>query len=117
MKKILVMVMFSGLLILLVKGYSQEEVKGMLLTKEVSLGIINPGIFVESLIISPDSNHFAYAAERGGKWFVVLDGKEGKEYDFFLRGIKLVFDSPNSLHTLAGRSNEIFLVKVEIRTP
>jgi len=60
MKKILVMVMFSGLLILLVKGYSQEEVKGKLLTKEVSLGKIHLGIFGESLVVSPDSNHFVY---------------------------------------------------------
>jgi hypothetical protein len=91
----------------------------MLLTKEVSLGKIHPGIFGKSLVVSPDSNHFAYVAERGGKWewLVVVDGKEGKEYNGFLRGSKLVFDSPNSLHTLAFRIPEIFRVKVKIKTP
>ena len=48
--------------------------------------------------------------------FVVVDGKEGKEYDGFLRGSKLVFDSPKSFHTLARRGDEIFRVEVEIET-
>ncbi|MDW8030185.1 MAG: hypothetical protein RMK94_17540, partial [Armatimonadota bacterium] len=69
---------------------------------------------IGSLIFCPDSKRFAYGAERGGKWFVVVDGVEGKGYDGFLRGSKLVFDSPNRLHSLATRGNEIFLVKVEI---
>jgi hypothetical protein len=31
---------------------------------------------------SPDSNHFAYVAEKNKKWFVVVDGKEsGNKYD------------------------------------
>jgi len=85
-----------------------------LLTREVSLGKIHPGIIVESLVVSPDSKHFAYGAERGDKVFVVVDGEEGKGYDGFLRGSKLVFDSPNSFHGLARRGIEIFRVEVEI---
>jgi len=50
------------------------------------------------------------------KWFVVVDGKEGKEYDGFLRGSELVFDSPKSFHTLAFRGIEIFRVEVQIET-
>ena len=82
------------------------------MTREVSRGKIHPGMVAESLVVSPDSKRFAYGAERGGKWFVVLDGEEGKEYDVFLRGSRLVFDSPNRLHGLARRGNEIFLVEV-----
>jgi hypothetical protein len=55
-------------------------------------------------------------ARRGKKKFVVVDGQEGKEYDDFLSGSKLVFDSPKSFHTLARRGNEIFRVEVEIET-
>jgi hypothetical protein len=57
-------------------------------------------------------------AKRGEKQFVVVDGKEGKEYDGFLLELesKLVFDSPKSFHTLAGRGIEIFRVEVQIET-
>ncbi len=39
-------------------------------------------VFRSRILYSPDSNHLAFVA-RGtdGKWFVVLDGKEGKHYD------------------------------------
>ena len=30
---------------------------------------------------SPDGAHVAYAAQRGGKWLVVADRQDGKEYD------------------------------------
>jgi hypothetical protein len=72
------------LLLLLVSGYAQREREGegiRLLTREVSLGKIHPGIIVESLVVSPDSKRVAYVANRGKKRFVVLDGEEGKEYD------------------------------------
>ncbi|MBN1918200.1 MAG: PD40 domain-containing protein [Verrucomicrobia bacterium] len=32
-------------------------------------------------VFSPDSRRMAYAAADGAKWFVVLDGQEGKHYD------------------------------------
>jgi Tol biopolymer transport system component len=35
----------------------------------------------ESLSFSADGQHVAYVARLGNKWFVVLDGKEGKGYD------------------------------------
>jgi hypothetical protein len=31
--------------------------------------------------VSPDGGHLAYAARRGKKWFAVVDGTEGPEYD------------------------------------
>jgi len=87
-----------------------------LATREVSLGKMRLGIIVESLVVSPDSKHLAYVAERGKKQFVVVDGEEGKEYDSFLRGSKFVFDSAKSFHTLARCGNEIFRGEVEIET-
>ena len=106
-----IVVMLTGMLSSV--GESAERVN--LVIKETSRGKIHPGGIAESLTISPDSKRFAYGAERGGKQFVVLDGEEGKEYDGFLRGSKLVFDSPRELHALAVRGGEIFLVTVEIQ--
>jgi Tol biopolymer transport system component len=34
-----------------------------------------------ALAFSPDSKHLAYAAKRNGKWVMVVDNKEGAEYD------------------------------------
>lgn len=46
----------------------------------------------DSLAFSPDSERIAYAARRGSKWFVVVDGREGKHYD----GIGTIVFSPDS---------------------
>ena len=57
-------------------------------------------------VFSPDSQHVAYRAMGGDRWFVVVDGFEGRglepgdplhratEYDGFLRGSKLTFRAP-----------------------
>jgi hypothetical protein len=75
------------------------------------------GILEGTLTFSPNSKHVAYVAGRGKKWFVVVDGVEGKEYyDGFLRGSKLVFDSPKSFHGLAKRGDKLLRVEVEIET-
>jgi hypothetical protein len=88
-----------------------------LVTREVSLGKISPGIILEDLAVSPDSKHVGYWAQRGNKWVVVVDGAEGKEYDGFLRNSKLVLDSPSQLHTLALRGDEFLRVEAEIVMP
>ena len=106
-----------------------------LVTEEVSLGKVAPGIAPKTRTISPDSKHMAYAAKRGGKWFVVVDGQDGKEYDEdaqdgnaydgFLQGSRLVWDSPDSLwdslwhssdsfHSVAARGNEFLRVETKI---
>jgi Tol biopolymer transport system component len=77
-----------------------------LLTREVSLGKLDPGMSVQvlgppgwlvvapsseparfhSLVVSPDSRRVLYVARRGGKELVVVDGVEGKGYDEILDG-------------------------------
>ena len=49
---------------------------------------------LESLVVSPDSRHVAYAVKREEKWLVVVDGVEGKKYDGILEGMPVF--SPNS---------------------
>ena len=56
----------------------------------------------------------AYVAEAGGKWFVVVDGKEGKRYNGFMReGTGLVSRSFDSFSCLCIDDNRIYLLEVK----
>lgn len=121
MKKALVSLIIVMLVMALCSAVSVYQADGRkirLVIREVSLGKVHLVIAWEDLwidfVVSPNSKRVAYMAERRGEWFVVVDGVEGKEYDTFIRGSKLVFDSPNLFHTLAFRGREIFRVEVEI---
>jgi len=82
------------------------------------------------LLFSPDSQHIAWVNtmmvieqdEKGKElrsrheYFVVMDGKEGKQYDGFLEGVRIIFDSPHTFHYLAIKeSNNIYLVEEKIQ--
>ena len=67
-------------------------------------------------VFGSDGKRMAYAGERDGKWFVAVDGVEGKEYDE-LRASSVAFDSPSELHTLASRGGEFFRVELKIVAP
>ena len=71
----------------------------------------------ESFMVSSDSKRVAYVAQVGNKWFVVVDGDEGKQYDSVVTigGGGIVFDSPDRLHYLAMKGNSIYLVEERIR--
>ena len=70
---------------------------------------------------SPDSEHFAYRAALNGSGFymcsIVLDGNEGKRYEYILT--QPTFDSNDSLHYLALKignyslENNMFLINDE----
>jgi Tol biopolymer transport system component len=50
--------------------------------KEASLGRLPPGTLLDTILASPDGTRVSYAATRGRKWSVTLDGKAiGREYD------------------------------------
>ena len=51
------------------------------------------------------------------KWSVVVDGKEGKEYDMILSqgDVWIIFDSPDTLHYIAQKDNNIYLVEERIK--
>jgi hypothetical protein len=66
---------------------------------------------------SPDGKHFAFYASRDNEGFIVVDGVEVADTYDDATGLvvpPLVFDSPNSLHTLALRGNSVFRVEIEI---
>jgi hypothetical protein len=45
---------------------------------------------------------------------VVVNGKEGQQYDGIVEG-RIVFDSADSLHYLAGKGADIYLVEERIQ--
>lgn len=53
----------------------------------------------------------------GNKRFVVVDGKEGKQYDDTLAraGGRIVFDSPDGLHYLAIKDNKMYLIEEKVK--
>jgi hypothetical protein len=70
---------------------------------------------------SPDSRHVAYNAQQiaflatiGGipqrKWVTGMDGNSGPEYDGLLKGSALVFDGPSTVHVLALRGGNSFVL-------
>ncbi len=46
------------------------------------------------VILSPDGKHVAFGASRNGKWFVVVDGREGAPYD----DVRVPMFSPDGRH-------------------
>ena len=50
----------------------------------------------------------AYVAKEGHKQLLVVDGNKSQVYDGFLKGSRVIFDSPTTLHTLAIRDNTIY---------
>src|SRR5664280_271730 len=81
-----------------------------LVTREVSLGKIDPGEIPESLAVSSDNKHVAYVEERGSKRLVVVDGVEGREYDGIDAGTPVF--SPDSKRAAygAGRGDKWLVV-------
>ena len=65
----------------------REGKKIKLVTREISLGKIHRRNVSETPVVSPNSNRVAYVAGRGGKFFVVVDGVEGKAYDGIVRRV------------------------------
>ena len=64
----------------------------------------------------------AYVAGAAAKQFVVVDGKEGKQYDGLVKGTTCEFDSSGELHYLAkkntssdGKSYDIVFVEETIQ--
>jgi Tol biopolymer transport system component len=61
-------------------------------------------------VFGPDRKHLAYAAQRGGKWRVVHDGKEGSEYDTVGPRVPVFSPDGRRLAYGASRGKQQFLV-------
>lgn len=83
---------------------------------------------VDDLLFSSNSENFAYVARKKNKSFVVINGTEGKSYDFILTAnlkeekyhsydvqtSSLIFDSNKKLRYLAIRGNKLYSVETTI---
>lgn len=74
---------------------------------------------ITGLKFSPDNKTLVYAAKRGGKWFIVVNGEERKAYDRILVGdnldyykvkTEIIFDSNTQFHYMAVKGRQIILV-------
>jgi len=72
--------------------------------REVSLGRVLPGAWRLTLVASPDARRVAYAVRRRCRWFVVVDGKPGGEYD-----LPIPFDLPMPFADVAPEKKEAVL--------
>ena len=86
----------SLILIFFLTATGGENTRVSLNLKEISLGKINPGMVPETLQFSLKANRVAYAVKSGEKYFMVIDGVAGKEYD----GLHM----PNSIFSPDGKT-------------
>ncbi len=89
---------------------SPQDAKLPVVATEVSLGTIPTGRARKSMLFSPDNRHVAYLSYKVGEVNVVVDGVELKPYTAFWGSSDLEFDSPTTLHLLAGREWDLFRV-------
>jgi Tol biopolymer transport system component len=72
------------------------------------------GIIEGSLTFSPDSKHLIYGVLNSDGQSVVVDGKDGKAYDYIIfiyNGGSIVFDSQDRFHYLARKGKGVYLVE------
>lgn len=79
----------------------RDSTKYQIVIRETSLGKIQQGIFMESIVASSDGRRVAYAVKNDGKMFIVVDGKEGKRYD----NLAIPMFSPNSQRIAYGATS------------
>lgn len=64
------------------------------------------GIVPDNLVFSADGKHLAYEAKRDNKPMFVIDEAESKPHAGTMRGSRLTWDSPTSLHALVLRGEK-----------
>jgi hypothetical protein len=87
--------------VMVMVGWTAETISSEKLICKVDF---SSGI-AESLTVSPDNMHVAYGARKGNKWFVVVDGQEGKQYDGIVKGSIIKFNPDGSIYYLAIKGN------------
>jgi len=95
-------------------GYAKEKSANRVASERL-IGKMKSSWIRESFIVSPDSQRVAYVVLLGDKQLVVVDGKEGQQYDGLVRGGRIIFDSADRLHYLARKGDDIYLVEERIQ--
>lgn len=62
----------------------------------------------------PSGKHYAFAATRAGKDYVVVDGIEDKPVWNLLKGGRPRFDGPKMLHTIVRRGDDFLRLEIDI---
>lgn len=70
--------------------------------------LLPDGITSSCMALSPGADHYAYCFPRGGKWYVVVDGKETAGYDSAPREFR--FTSTGRLIYVAANAGKQFVV-------
>ena len=110
LRKCIVSFIAFSLICIGISSFAQEKSANRIVSERL-IGQIDFSSWIKkSFKVSPDSKRVAYAAKVGSKWFVVVDGKEEKQYDGIITigGGKIIFDSSDSLHYLALKGESIF---------
>ena len=96
---------------------AQEESQNRVAAERLIAKIDVSTLAQASLKVSPDSKRVAYGAKVGNKWFVVVDGKEGKQYDKVVtEGCgRIIFDSSDRFHYFALNGSSIYFVDETIK--
>jgi hypothetical protein len=67
-----------------------------------------------SITLSPDGKHVAFMAADQNQWKLVVGSAASRDYDFFVRGTRVVFDTPKLARATVVRNFEVFRVEARI---
>ncbi len=75
-----------------------------------------PYVLIGLPFFSPDGEHVAFMVTQDKdkkKWSIVVDGVVGKKQVQGLTDVPIIFDSPNTFHTLALKNSEKDILRFE----
>ena len=110
LKRCVVFFMSFFLICISISSYAQEKSTDRIVSERF-IAQIDPSSWIkESFKVSPDSKRVAYAAGVGDKWFVVVDGKEEKQYDGIGEGTPIFSPDSKRVAYAAQVGNKRFVV-------
>ena len=109
LKRIIFLCVAFSFVLVSVVSFAGEQNPGREISEKLIFQMYSSSFIEDSFMTSPDNKHAAYEAESGNKSFIVVDGKEEKQYDGI--GETFIF-SPDSKHLAYGAEsgNKWFIV-------
>lgn len=99
-KKGIVLCLSVFLVCLSIVAHTQEKAQNREVSERLIAQIDSSSWIAETFKVSQDNKRIAYSARIGEKWFVVVDGEEGKQYDGIMEGTPIF--SPDSKRVAYG---------------